>query len=67
LERLGRLRDLAQHFSRSKRILGTARSNIDSVRDEIDSLRMQLLDLVDELYRSLDPDRDHGTSAVRVA
>lgn len=67
LERLGRLRDLAQHFSRAKRILGTATSNIDAVRDEIDSLRVQLLDLVDELYRSLDPDRHQGAAAVRVA
>ncbi len=67
LERLGRLRDLAQHFSRSKRILATAKSNIDSVRDEIDSLRTQLLDLVDELYRSFGRERDHEPTTVRVA
>jgi len=53
LERLGRIRDLAQHFSRSKKVLAGAQSSLETVRDELDSLRTQLLDLVDDAVRSL--------------
>ncbi len=53
LERLGRIRDLAQHFSRSKKVLAGAQSSLDTVRDELDGLRTQLLDLVDDAVRSL--------------
>jgi hypothetical protein len=52
---LGRIRDLAQHFSRSKKILNTAQSGLESVREDLDSLRGQLLDLVDDIARSLHP------------
>jgi hypothetical protein len=54
LERLGRIRDLAQHFSRSKKVLAGAQSSLETVRDELDGLRTQLLDLVDDAVRSLD-------------
>jgi hypothetical protein len=52
-ERLGRIRDLAQTFSRSKKVLTTAQSGLDSVRQDLDSLRAQLLDLTDDLGRAL--------------
>lgn len=54
LERLGRIRDLARHFSRSKKVLAGAQSSLETVRDELDGLRSQLLDLVDDAVRSLD-------------
>lgn len=53
LDGLARIRDLAQHFSRSKKVLNTAQTGIQSVRDELDSLRAQLLDLVDDVSRAL--------------
>ncbi|MCP4309019.1 MAG: hypothetical protein GY788_29935 [bacterium] len=53
LERLSRLRDLAQHFSRSKKVLGNAQSGLDTVREELDSLRGQLLDLVEDVVRAI--------------
>ena len=55
LEQLGRIRDLAQHFSRSKKVLTTAQSGLESVRQDLDSLRSQLLDLTDEVARALRP------------
>jgi hypothetical protein len=55
LERLARIRDLAQHFSRSKKILTTAQTGLESVREDLDSLRSQLLDLVDDISRVLRP------------
>ncbi len=55
LERLDRLRGLAQHFSRSKKVLAGAQSGLDTVREELDSLRTELLDLVDDATRSLQP------------
>ncbi len=58
LERLARVRDLAQHFSRSKKVLSTAQSGLESVRDELDSLRSQLLDLVEDIARALQPQPD---------
>jgi hypothetical protein len=53
LERLARLRDLAQHFSRSKKVLGNAQSGLDTVREELDLLRGQLLELVDDVVRAI--------------
>ena len=53
LESLSRIRDLAQHFSRSKKVLAGAQSSLETVRDELDGLRTQLLDLVDSAVRSL--------------
>ncbi len=55
LEKLARIRGLAQHFSRSKKVLTTAQSGLDTVREELDSLRSDLLDLVDEATRALKP------------
>ena len=55
LDGLQRIRDLAQHFSRSKKVLATAQSSLGSVRDDLDSLRSQLLDLVDDASRALRP------------
>lgn len=52
---LGRIRDLAQHFSRSKKVLNTAQTGLESVREDLDSLRSQLLDLVDDVSRALRP------------
>lgn len=72
-ERLARIRDLAQHFSRSKKVLTTAQSGLDSVRQDLDSLRIQLLDLTEDLGRALrsgpvsagtnDPDRSRTFAA----
>ena len=53
LEKLDRLRGLAQHFSRSKKVLTTAQSGLNTVREELDSLRSELLDLVDDATRAL--------------
>ena len=53
LERLDRIRGLAQHFSRSKKVLGSAQSSLDTVRDELDSIRTELLELVDDTVRAL--------------
>lgn len=55
IERLDRIRDLAQHFSRSKKALAGAQSGLESVREELDSMRRQLLDLVDDATRALHP------------
>ncbi len=57
-ERLARIRDLAQHFSRSKKVLNTAQSGLETVRSDLDSLRTQLLDLTDDLSRALRPTGD---------
>lgn len=54
-ERLNRVRDLAQHFSRSKRALGAAQDGLESVRHDLDSLRSQLIELVDDIARALRP------------
>ena len=54
-ERLHRIRDLAQHFSRSKRALTTAQDGLESVRHDLDSLRTQLIELVDDVARALRP------------
>ena len=55
LDTLERIRGLAQHFSRSKKVLTTAQTGLDSVREELDSLRRELLDLVDDAARALHP------------
>jgi hypothetical protein len=54
-ERLSRIRDLAQHFSRSKRALSAAQDGLESVRHDLDSLRCQLIELVDDIARALRP------------
>ena len=54
-ERLNRVRDLAQHFSRSKRALAAAQDGLESVRHDLDSLRSQLIELVDDIARAIRP------------
>jgi hypothetical protein len=53
LDGLDRIRGLAQHFSRSKKVLASAQSGLDTVREELDALRSELLDLVDDTTRAL--------------
>jgi len=55
LEKLERIRGLAQHFSRSKKVLTNAQTGLETVRDELDLLRGELLDLVDDATRALRP------------
>ena len=62
-ERLCRIRDLAQHFSRSKRALTAAQDGLESVRHDLDSLRSQLIELVEDIARALRP----GAADRRVA
>jgi hypothetical protein len=52
---LDRLRRLAQRFTGAKRALAGVRSGVDQVRGEIDGLRVDLLDLVEELATTLRP------------
>jgi hypothetical protein len=53
LDKLERIRGLAQHFSRSKKVLAGAQSGLETVREELDSLRGELLELVDDAARAL--------------
>jgi hypothetical protein len=55
LERLERMRDLTKHFSRSKRALTTAQGGLDSIREDLDSMRIALMDLTDDIARELRP------------
>lgn len=55
LDRIDRIRELAQHFSRTKKILTTAQAGLVSVREELDGLRGELLDRVDDIARVLHP------------
>ena len=55
VERLERIRDLAKHFSRSKKALSTAQSGLDTIRDDLDTIRGSLLELVDDIARELRP------------
>lgn len=64
LDKLDRIRGLAQTFSRSKKVLATAQSGLETVRAELDSLRSELLDLVDDATRAL---QSRATTARRVA
>jgi hypothetical protein len=64
LDGLDRIRELAQQFSSSKRVLSTAQASLESVRTDLDSLRKRLLDLVDDAVRALAGGRD---TARRVA
>ncbi len=53
LDRLDRLRSLAQRFSTAKRTLTDVRSSIEAVRDQLDGMRADLLDGVDDLCREI--------------
>lgn len=55
LDKLDRIRALAQSFSRSKKVLAGAQNGLETVRDELDLLRSELLDLVEDASRSLHP------------
>jgi len=59
LDKLERIRGLAQSFSRSKKVLNSAQAGIDTVRGELDSLRNELLELVDDASRILNPPVAH--------
>ena len=48
-EGIERLRGLATGLSRAKRTLATMRSSIDALRAQIDDMRVELLDAVDDL------------------
>jgi hypothetical protein len=64
LDGLSRIRELAQQFSSSKKVLGTAQASLETVRTDLDSLRNRLLDLVDDTVRALAGGRE---SARKVA
>lgn len=50
---LERIRHLAQRFSTNRRTLSDIASNVSRVRDSLDDMRSDLLDLVDEMDRRL--------------
>jgi len=50
LDQLDRLRGLATRFSRVKRGLGAVQSSVEAVRCELDELRTELLDDVDDIH-----------------
>ncbi len=53
LDRLERLKALAARFSSVRRTLSDMRGGIDSVRDQLDGMRCELLDQVDDLWREV--------------
>ena len=64
-----RLRRLAQRFTGAKRALAGVRSSVDQVRGELDCLRIDLLDLVEDLHLAVRStaearfvDHDHGAT-----
>ncbi|GEM_PF-4101808 len=59
-ERLGRIRQLAQHFSSNKRTLSDISSNVDRVRSSLDSMRSDMLEIVDDVSRLLRPTLEPG-------
>lgn len=63
--RLERIRAMASRFSKSKRALSGIRTTVDDVRADLDGMRCDLLDLVDDAQRELErsdtthrPDRE---------
>ena len=50
---LARPKRLAQRFTGAKRALTTVRSGVDQVRAELDGLRTDLIDLVDEVHHAV--------------
>lgn len=62
-ERLGRIRQLAQHFSSNKRTLSDISANIDRVRSSLDSMRSDMLEVVDDVSRMLRPALEPGQLA----
>lgn len=71
LGRLERIRAMASRFSKSKRALSGIRNTVDDVRADLDGMRCDLLDLVDdaqrELERSDDTQRPENELPIRVA
>ena len=51
LDRLDRVKAMAQRFSAAKRTLTDVRSSIEGVRDHLDGMRSDLLDLVKDVNR----------------
>lgn len=67
--RLDRIRGMASRFSKSKRALSGIRSTVDDVRADLDGMRLDLLELVDDAQRELErsaPDV-HLEAPIRVA
>ncbi len=67
LERLDRLKALAQRFSSSRRTLSEVRSSIESVREGLDGMRSELLDMVDDLCREVVGATGERAAVTRVA
>lgn len=53
VQRLERVSDLATRLSNSKRALASIRANVDQVRNDLDAMRTELLDAVDDAIREL--------------
>ncbi len=53
LDRLERLKALATRFSSIRRTLSDMRGGIEGVRDQLDGMRCELLDQVDDLWREV--------------
>lgn len=60
-ERMGRIRQLAQLFSSNKRTLSDISANVDRVRTSLDSMRSDMLEIVDDVSRLLRPALEPGT------
>jgi hypothetical protein len=52
-DRLQRIRGLAQRFSVNRRTLTEISGSVDKVRDSLEDMRRELLDLVDEATTEL--------------
>jgi hypothetical protein len=59
-ERMGRIRQLAQLFSSNKRTLSDISANVDRVRTSLDSMRSDMLEIVDDVSRLLRPALEPG-------
>ncbi len=58
LERMERLRGLAQRFSTAKRALTEVRASVEGVRDHLDAMRSDLLDLVEDVVREVNAGKE---------
>ncbi len=67
LERLARLKKLAQRFVTGRRTLSDVRSSVERVRDDLDAMRCDLLELVDDIGREVAPTSQSSDAVARVA